>query len=320
MGQLLDDLSLLGIIPAIKIQDAGKAVPLAQALKGGGLPVAEITFRTEAAGEAIRRIAQEVPDVLLGAGTVLTVEQVDRAIAAGAKFIVTPGFQPAVVAHCIEAGIPIIPGVNTPSEIEQALSAGLNTVKLFPAEQSGGADYIKAISAPYSEMRFVPTGGINSDNLNAYLALGSVLACGGTWMVKPDLIEAGRFDEITAITKDAVNKMLGFELAHIGINHPDEAAAAHTAQQFCSALGLACKPGNSSVFAGTIMECVKTKGRGRLGHIAIAANSVERAEFYLKNRGYAFEEASRIRDGKGRTKALYLSAEIGGFAIHLIRK
>jgi 2-dehydro-3-deoxyphosphogluconate aldolase / (4S)-4-hydroxy-2-oxoglutarate aldolase len=182
-------------------------------LKAGGLPVAEITFRTDAAEEAIRRISNEVPDILLGAGTVLTTEQAEKAIKAGAKFIVSPGLNPEVVTYCLDRDIPIAPGVSNPTDIEAAFKLGLKVLKFFPAEAFGGLKTLKAMSAPYGMMRFIPTGGINSKNLNKYLAFDKVLACGGSWMVGADLISAENFDKITALTKDAVATiMFGAEL------------------------------------------------------------------------------------------------------------
>ena len=181
----------LGIVPVVKLSRADDAVPLAKALIAGGLPVAEVTFRTAAAEESIRRMAEAFPEMLVGAGTVLSIEQVERAIGAGAKFIVTPGFNPRVVSYCVEHDIPIFPGCPTTSDIEQALELGLKVVKFFPAEQMGGLATIKAVSAPYGQMRFMPTGGVNEKNLCQYLACDKIVACGGSWMVKPELIEAG---------------------------------------------------------------------------------------------------------------------------------
>lgn len=205
MNKIISALSGIKVVPVIAINDVNKAVPLAQALAAGGLPCAEITFRTTEGEEAIRRIAREAPDVLVGAGTVLTVEQVDRAKAAGARFAVSPGFNPRVVDHCIDIGLPVFPGCSTPSDMEQAIERGLNVVKFFPAEATGGLAYIKAIASPYSMLRFIPTGGISPGNLAQYLAFSRVLACGGSWMVNTDLIDAGRFDDITNLCVEAVN-------------------------------------------------------------------------------------------------------------------
>ncbi|MEU7995243.1 bifunctional 4-hydroxy-2-oxoglutarate aldolase/2-dehydro-3-deoxy-phosphogluconate aldolase [Micromonospora sp. NPDC049060] len=191
------------ILPVVVLDDARDAAPLAEALARGGLPCAEVTFRTDAAAESIR-VMSERGDLLVGAGTVLTPAQVDRAVEAGARFVVTPGFSPAVVRRCQEAGVPVFPGVATGTEIQMALDAGLDTVKFFPAEQLGGVAMIKALAAPYRSVRFIPTGGVNTANLSDYLALPAVLAVGGTWMVAPDLIAAGRWDEVAARTAAAV--------------------------------------------------------------------------------------------------------------------
>ena len=192
------------LLPVVVLDDPADAVPLARALVEGGLPVAEVTFRTDAAAESIRRMAAEVPEALLGAGTVLTPAQVAAARAAGASFLVTPGFNPAVVAAAAEAGLPIVPGVNNPTGVEQAMAAGLSAVKFFPAEPTGGVPFLKALTGPYGAMRFIPTGGIGPKNLRDYLALPAVLACGGSWMVDPALVRARRFDEVRRLTAEAV--------------------------------------------------------------------------------------------------------------------
>jgi 2-dehydro-3-deoxyphosphogluconate aldolase/(4S)-4-hydroxy-2-oxoglutarate aldolase len=320
MNEVLKKISSYGIVPVIKIDDTEKAVPLANALCAGGLPVAEVTFRTAQAAEAISRITKEVPDMLVGAGTVLTCEQVDSAVAAGAKFIVSPGLNVNLVKYCIDKEIPIVPGTSTPSDMEAALDLGLETVKFFPAEQAGGIAFLKAVSAPFTNLKFMPTGGINAANLNDYLAFSKVIACGGTWMVKSDLIEAGNFSAITELTREAVKNMLGFELAHIGINCENESQAAKTAQTICTLFGLDYKPGNSSIFAGSAVECMKTPYLGRNGHIAIMTNSIERAVTHLTSLGVRFDESTRKTDAKGVTKAIYLADEIAGFAIHLLQK
>ena len=193
-----------GLVPVVVLNDAKDAVPLAKALCEGGLPVAEVTFRTDAAEESIRRIAEAFPEMLVGAGTVLTTDQVDRAVAAGAKFIVSPGFDPEIVDYCLSKEIPIYPGVVTPSELAQAVKRGLKVVKFFPAEAYGGVNTIKALAAPYPMVKFMPTGGVNLKNLKNYLECDKITACGGSWMVKGDLIKAGAFDEIRTLTADAV--------------------------------------------------------------------------------------------------------------------
>ena len=201
---VLERIRRLRIVPVIVIDDAAHASALAGALAAGGLPVAEITFRTSAAAEAIRRIAGENPDVLAGAGTVLTPQQAREAVDAGAKFIVSPGFGPRVVEWCLEHGVPVFPGVCTPSEVETALARGLSTLKFFPAEQAGGVPFLKAIGAPYGMVQFIPTGGVNATNLGSYLALKNVVACGGSWMAPAEWIRAGDFARIREETKKAV--------------------------------------------------------------------------------------------------------------------
>ena len=191
------------VVPVVVLNDADDAIPLADALIKGGLPCAEVTFRTDAAEESIRRICESFPDILVGAGTVLTTEQVERAYKAGAKFIVSPGFDPEIIDYCISIGLPVLPGCITPSEIAQAVKRGLKVVKFFPAEQSGGVAMIKAMAAPYSMVKFMPTGGISTKNLADYLSCDKILCCGGSWMVKEDLIKSGSFDKITDMTKEA---------------------------------------------------------------------------------------------------------------------
>lgn len=194
-----------GVVPVVVLNDAKDALPLAKALVDGGLPCAEVTFRTEAAEESIRLMSEAYPDMLIGAGTVLTIEQADRALAAGAKFIVAPGFDPEIVDYCISKDVPVFPGCITPSEVAQAVKRGLKVIKFFPAEQAGGVARIKAMAAAYTTVKFMPTGGVNIKNLDEYLGCDKILCCGGSWMVKGDLIKAGEFDKIAEMSKDAVS-------------------------------------------------------------------------------------------------------------------
>lgn len=203
MNQILERIQKTGIIPVVALEEVKDALPLAQALCDGGLPCAEVTFRTAAAEESIRLMSEQFPEMLLGAGTVLMTDQVDRAVAAGAKFIVSPGFNPKVVKHCVDKGVLITPGCSCPSDIEQALEFGLDVVKFFPAEPNGGLKMIKALAAPYNMVKFMPTGGINAANVRDYLAYDRIVACGGSWMVKGDMLKAGDFQKITALAKEA---------------------------------------------------------------------------------------------------------------------
>ena len=317
---VIDEISKIGIVPVIALDDAKDAEPLARALCGGGLPCAEVTFRTGAAEEAIRTMAERFPEMLVGAGTVLTTEQADRAVAAGARFIVSPGLNPRVVRHCMDRGIPVIPGTATPSDVEAALELGLDVVKFFPAEASGGVGMIRALSAPYANVRFLPTGGVSADNLRDYLDCPNVIACGGTWMVQKELIAAGRFDEIEARTREAVVRMLGFELSHIGINAQDGAEAERIADSFASLFGFVKRSGMGSVYAGTAVEAVHGTRRGRNGHIAVGTVDMGRAVFHLTRQGVALDLDAAKRDENGRIRVVYLQEEIGGFAVHLVRK
>ncbi|MDR2792336.1 MAG: bifunctional 4-hydroxy-2-oxoglutarate aldolase/2-dehydro-3-deoxy-phosphogluconate aldolase [Treponema sp.] len=320
MHEILSKLEQIGIIPVIKIDDAANAVPLAKALADGGIPCAEVTFRTAQGAEAIKLINEQAPEVLLGAGTVLSVEQVDKAVAAGARFIVSPGFNPKVVAHCIEKGVPVVPGCANPSDMEQALEFGLEAVKFFPAEQAGGLNYIKAVAAPYSSLRFIPTGGINQDNIGAYTRFEKILACGGSWMVSADLINTGNFDKITMLCKEAVQRMLGFSMTHIGINTRDEEETRNAAKRFEAVFNFGSRETSASIFASDTVEIMKGPGMGAHGHIAIAVNSVLKALYHLERQGVAFNKKSVKYTDSGRLNLIYIKDEIAGFAVHLIQK
>ena len=204
MNPVLEQIQKTGIIPVVVLDDAKDAEPLAKALCEGGLPCAEVTFRTEAAEECIRIMSEKFPEMFVGAGTILTTEQVDRAVAAGAKFIVSPGLNPRIVKYCVEKGIVITPGCANASDMEQALENGLEVVKFFPAEPAGGLNMIKALAAPYVGLKFMPTGGISPKNVRDYLAYNRIIACGGSWMVKNELVKAGDFAAITEMAKECV--------------------------------------------------------------------------------------------------------------------
>ena len=291
--EFLEKLSLAGLVPVIAVNDADDAVPLCKALSDGGLPVAEITFRTAAAEEAIRRVHEAMPDVLLCAGTVLT--------------------------YCVEKDIPVCPGTANPSDVQIAIQYGLKAVKLFPAEAVGGLKLIKSMAPVYPDMKFMPTGGINENNMLDYLAFDKILCCGGSWMVPKDAVAAKDWQRITDLTRSAVDKMLGFEVRHIGLNCPDAESSMETAKKISALMGWPIKEGNSSNFVGTGYELMKKQGRGTNGHIAIGTNSVPRAKWHLEQRGFKFiEDSAVVKNGK--LIAIYLEDEIGGFAFHLVQK
>lgn len=318
MNQVVCTLGEIGLVPVVKINDASKAAPLADALCRGGLPCAEVTFRTDAAKESIRSMLDARPGMLVGAGTVLTVEQVDSAIEAGAKFLVSPGFNPTVVDYCLTMGYPIIPGISSPSELEQCLQHGLDVVKFFPAENCGGLKFIKALSGPYANVRFMPTGGINLDILTDYLSDPHILACGGTWMVSSALIDSGEFAEIERLSRNAVSAILGIKLAHVGVNTENESEARAAANLVCSLFDLELRDG-ASVFAGTSVEFLKTPYLGRHGHIAFSTRDLDRAVASFRRRGISFNEESAKYLADGRLNAIYFADEVAGFAVHLVR-
>lgn len=319
MQDVLKSIHLSGVIPVVKFKSAADAVPTCKAIREGGLDVVEITFRTDAAEEAIQCACKEFPDMLIGAGTVTTIEQAQRAMRAGAKFIVAPGLNPRVVQWCIDHSMPIIPGVNDPSGIEAAMELGLNCVKFFPAEASGGVKFLNAVHAPYAKVTFVPTGGVNEDNLSDYLSAPGVTACGGSWMAPADAIERGDFDSVRELVRRLVRKMLNFRLAHVGVNTENEQAARAAAARLELLFGFTAKEGNSSVMAGQAVELVKGTGLGTHGHIAIGVSDAERAVYSLTRFGFAFDQTTAKTDAKGALKAIYLAEEIAGFAIHLVQ-
>jgi 2-dehydro-3-deoxyphosphogluconate aldolase / (4S)-4-hydroxy-2-oxoglutarate aldolase len=318
MNAILENIGLTGIVPVIAIEHAEDAEPLAQALSEGGLPCAEVTFRTKAGKEAIARIAKSHPALLLGAGTVLTVDQVQAAVDAGAKFIVSPGLNRKVVEYCLANDIPITPGVLTPSEIEAALEYGLEVVKFFPAEAGGGLAYLKAISAPYKTLRFIPTGGIDESNLLSYLKFPKVHACGGSWMVKPEMITNHQFDEIKKITSAAVGGMLGFSLRHVGINGSNTEESLALGVKLGNMLHMKVEDRPGAMFVGGQFEITKKKYLGEHGHLAIATNFIHRAIAHLARCGVKILPETRSEQN-GQLVTVYLDLDIGGFAVHLIQ-
>ena len=317
---VIKQISNIGVVPVIAIDDADKAVDLAKALLAGGLPVAEITFRTAAGQQAIENVAKNVPEVLVGAGTVINVEQVKQAVQRGAKFIVSPAYIDEVVDYCVENNIPVLPGTSNATEMAKAVNKGLKHVKFFPAEASGGLNTIKALAPVFPTLSFMPTGGVNTKNVMDYLNYERIFACGGSWMVKKDLINEEKWEEITNICKDVVKTMLGFAIKHVGINTENEVEAEAVAKKYSALFNLEYKPGNSSIFAGKDIECLKKPFLGKNGHICIGTNDVERAIYSLANKGVEFREETRALDEKCRTKNIYIKDEIGGFAIHIMKK
>lgn len=320
MNPILEAISKVGLVPVIKLNDPQKAVPLAKALAKGGIPVAEVTFRAAGADVAIANIAREMPEILLGAGTVVTVEQAKKAVAAGAKYIISPGFDPEVVKYCVDNNIPITPGCTNPSEVSIATKMGLEVVKFFPAEAAGGLKVLKALAGPFPKMKFIPTGGIGPANLNEYLAFSKIIACGGSWMVPEQLVDAEDWEAITALAKEAVMTMLDVSLCHIGINCDNEAEALKNVNIFQALLNKPVRETSKSYFAGNSFELMKFNGVGKCGHIALSVTSVERAMHFFASQGFEFDEDSITYDDNGKPKFVYLKDEIAGFGVHFVNK
>lgn len=316
---ILERIRRIGIVPVVVLDDAEQAVKTAEALMAAGVDCAEVTFRTAAAEQAIKNIAEVYPEMLLGAGTVLTTEQVDRALSAGAQFIVTPGYNPEIVNYCVEKGVAIVPGCMDTNSIEMALAKGLDTIKFFPAEPSGGVKMIKSLSGPYTGLNFMPTGGITKDNLNEYLSFKKIIACGGSWMVKKDLINSGKFDEIKRLTEEAVKNMLNFRVVHVGINNNEKSDASMQAEFFNKIFGFETAEKSASTFASDSIEICHKTFPGEHGHIAIGTSDCERAMYYLEKKGIEFDlETAKYK--QNRLTSIYIKACIGGFAIHLVEK
>ena len=315
---VLKRLAQSGVVPVVVLEDAKDAVPTAKAMLAGGIDVMEITFRTAAAADSIKAVAQECPDMVVGAGTVINLEQCKLAVECGAKFIVSPGYDEETVAWCCDNGLPVTPGCVTPTEIMMALKHGLKVLKFFPANVYGGLSAIKSLAGPFGGVKFIPTGGVNAQNLAEFISSPYIHAVGGSWICPKADIAAGNFDKITALCKEARKTLLGFEVAHIGINTPDADAAMDVCKAFNDAFDFNVKQGNSSNFASTGVEVMKTMFKGANGHIAIRTNKMIPAIAEMERRGYELDMDS-VKD-KNNIKAVYFKNEIGGFAVHLLQK
>ena len=315
---VLKRLAQSGVVPVVVLEDAKDAVPTAKAMLAGGIDVMEITFRTAAAADSIKAVAQECPDMVVGAGTVINLEQCKLAVECGAKFIVSPGYDEETVAWCCDNGIPVTPGCVTPTEIMMALKHGLKVLKFFPANVYGGLSALKSLAGPFGGVKFIPTGGVNAQNLAEFISSPYVHAVGGSWICPKADIAAGNFDKITALCKEARKSLLGFEVAHIGINTPDADASMDVCKAFNDAFDFNVKQGNSSNFASTGVEVMKTMFKGANGHIAIRTNKMIPAIAEMERRGYELDMDS-VKD-KDNIKAVYFKKEIGGFAVHLLQK
>ena len=304
-------ISALGIVPTFKMDDSRKAVPLARAMTAGGLPIAEISFRTTAAAESIRRISSECPEVLVGAGDVHTCEQVDQALAAGGMFISTPGFAPEVIRYARSKGALVIPCISTAEEAEQAANMGISVGR------SGKAAIIDASDDPRRNRMWIPVGEIGTVEMNRCLSRNRVLAYGGSWMTEQ--IQSEDWSGISSLCKETVRGLLDFRVVHVGLNCKEATEAEKIARLFCRLFDVPYLPNETAIFAGSLVECIKGPYRGAHGHIAIGTRNVDRAVYQLEKRGAVFDASSRKTDAEGHTLLIYLQEEIGGFALHLVK-
>ena len=309
-----------GILPVINIPNVSLAVPVAGALRHGGINSIEVTLRSPDSLDSIKSIKLAFPDMTVGAGTVLNTQTVDSAIENGADFIVSPGYDDEVVNYCVNKGIQIVPGCTTPSEMQKAVKLGLKVLKFFPAELSGGIDAINLLSGPFPDVKFVPTGGINFENLGKYLTNKRVLACGGSYMATKAQIERGDFEAITAACKKALDISLGFELAHIGINCDSEDSASENAGIISEIFRMQPRFMNSAVFAGSAVEAVKSGGLGTNGHIGFYTNSINRAIAYFEAMNIPLNKDGIKRNKNGEITCVYLQDEVNGFALHVVER
>ena len=315
----LQRLGQCGIVPVVVIEDAACAVDTADALLRGGVDVMEVTLRTPAGLDAIANVAENCPNMLVGAGTVLTLEQCRAAVERGARFIVSPGFDRELVEWCLENGVAVTPGCVTPTEITQGIRLGLKVFKFFPANVFGGLSAMKALSGPFGGIKFIPTGGVNAQNLADFIAAPFIHAVGGSWLCSKADIAAGNYDRIAAQCAEARRAVLGYEFAHLGVNLPTREASMALAERFEAAFGFAVKPGNSSNFAGEGIEIMNSEYLGEHGHIAVRTNSIARALADLEARGFTADESTAKIKG-GRVTSVYLDGDFGGFRVHLLQK
>lgn len=309
-----------GVIPVLGLKNPDTAPQTAAALRKGGLPLLEITLRAETALECLRAIKSADSSMLVGAGTVLSCQQVNQAKEAGADFVVTPGFNPEVVRYALDLEMPVIPGCVTPTEIEAGLALGLTTFKFFPSEALGGMENIRQLCGPYRNIQFIPTAGITLSNMASYLVFDKIAAVGGSFMAPAAMVEMQDWEGITALCEKAVELSLGFSLAHIGINGESRAEGLATARWFADRFGLPVKEGGRSNFAASWVECCNQRFPGKFGHIGIFTLSPERAVAYFEARGIPLREDFKNVNPDGKLVAVYLEEEIGGFAVHIVKK
>lgn len=321
--EIQKELELDGLAPVVVLDDASNAAPLAEALLKGGIWFMEITLRTEAALASIKEVSEKVPNMIVGAGTVINVESCKKAIEAGANFIVTPGYSHEVVEYCHQNDVAVVPGTQTMTEIMMAINDGCEVVKLFPAEDVGGVKFLKSVNSVFPKLKFMPSGGIGFNNFMAYAEYPNVAAATGSWLAPKKLIAEKKFDEITEIAKKSVLMMHDFKLLHIGINNKDDAAALKSATVLANLLSEPLTDKGVAYFVGNMADVIKHEELpGPHGHIAIQVNNVDRAVRYFEDKGYKFMKTGKGSDDKGLVAIWFddKQVDVGGFAVHLRRK
>ena len=310
----------IGIIPFAAVDNVENAAPLAKALCVGGLPIAEIAYISDASHDALTEMKKTCPEMLTGAGNISTVEQVDSALDAGAEFIFASGLDPDMIRYCQGKNISVIPEVSNASDIEKAISLGLDTLKFSPAEKLGGIDMIKTLSASYRKIKFIPDRGINERNINEYLNEPCILACSGTWMIDKKAIDDKNFGKIAELTGCAVNNIMGITIKHIGINE-ENGEGAELAKLFARIFCGRVRETSKGWFGSEFAEIMSVKaGIGKHGHIGIGVNNPDRARRYYESLGYSFDERTAAYDENGDLTIVYFSGEFGGFALHIVKK
>ncbi|MBO6258649.1 MAG: bifunctional 4-hydroxy-2-oxoglutarate aldolase/2-dehydro-3-deoxy-phosphogluconate aldolase [Succinivibrio sp.] len=310
-------ISEYGVVPLVTLDDPNDAVPLAHALVDAGFPIAEVTFRTAAGGEGIKRMAKEVPEIIVGSGTVHDVDHAKETKDNGGKFVITPGFNPKVVDWCLKNDMPVCPGTVTPADLEQALDFGLKVVKFFPAEAYGGIKTLKALAGPYASLKFVPTGGVGLNNLLDYLSLPNVAAAGGSFIPPAKLVKAKDWDGIVKLGKQIQSMIFGFSVGHVGINAGEPGKASSVNDAIAAMFNTDFRETELSYFTGDIAEILKKPFVGEHGHVCVDTRDLPRAIAMLRRKGVKFDEKNFAYDAKGNLVSAYLLDEIGGFAFHV---
>lgn len=317
MSDIFERIGEYGIVPLVTLDDPNDAVPLARALVEGGIPVAEVTFRTAAGGEAIKRMAKEVPEIIVGAGTVHDIDHAKETLDNGGKFVITPGFNAKVVEWCVKNNMPVCPGTVVPSDIEEAMNYGLKLVKFFPAEVYGGVKTLKALSGPFGAMKFVPTGGVGLNNLTEYLDLPNVAAVGGSFVPPTKMVKEKDWAGISKLCRQIMDQVLDFTVGHVGINAETSENASNVTKGIQALFDTDSRETETAFFSGNLVEVMKVPFVGTHGHICVDTRDLPRAMAMLKRKGVEFDEDKFFYDAKGKLMTVYLKGEVGGFALHL---